>query len=424
MSSQSLRSIYRARPELAQAGQALRGYFRQFTTTQSQLSDEAPPTNNSGGSSSSSGNARPTARQRTRAAANEINALVKERSGSGVQEAWNTTTSNAAAAAAATPAQPRVIDVRSLPRGGMLRGRGGLRGRGRGRGTGPNASGAGSGAPRAASPSGNRFAGAAARGGRGGSAQGAAGRGGGGRGGRTGGGGRGRATTNKKRADGGEDGGSNKAGGAGPRGKRQDPFERMDPQEQQFDDAARFGTRTEYKPSLNKEDLAAFVPAAPSSTRESRVAAVLEDLAVLGARGDAVGVPQNLQAKSYAAEVEGNGGARFFADGKAREAAERYLQEQRREKLLAEGKAEEEIPREPILQDAEEAVRKAVVENAVQGKHETPKFATDPVGIARAWHLRAGTYTQRDVDKFEKKLVSLLAVGGGKGGVKSQAKAS
>jgi hypothetical protein len=201
----------------------------------------------------------------------------------------------------------------------------------------------------------------------------------------------------------------------------------MDPQEQQFDDAARFGTRTEYKPSLNKEDLAAFVPAAPSSTRESRVAAVLEDLAVLGARGDAVGVPQNLQAKSYAADVEDNGGARFFADGKARAAAEQYLQEQRREKLLAEGKAEEEIPREPILQDAEEAVRKAVVESAVQGKHETPKFATDPVGIARAWHLRAGTYTQRDVEKFEKKLVSLLAVGGGgggKGGVKSQAKAS
>ncbi|EGR47187.1 uncharacterized protein TRIREDRAFT_122692 [Trichoderma reesei QM6a] len=304
----------------------------------------------------------------------------------------------------------------------MLRGRGGLRGRGRG--TGPNASGA----HRAASPSGNRFAGAAARGGRGGYAQGAAGRGGGGRGGRAGGGGRGRATANKKRADGGEDNNNNnKAGGAGPRGKRQDPFERMDPQEQQFDDAARFGTRTEYKPSLNKEDLAAFVPAAPSSTRESRVAAVLEDLAVLGARGDAVGVPQNLQAKSYAADVEDNGGARFFADGKARAAAEQYLQEQRREKLLAEGKAEEEIPREPILQDAEEAVRKAVVESAVQGKHETPKFATDPVGIARAWHLRAGTYTQRDVEKFEKKLVSLLAVGGGgggKGGVKSQAKAS
>ncbi|KAL7808999.1 hypothetical protein V8C44DRAFT_359488 [Trichoderma aethiopicum] len=414
MSSQSLRSIYRARPELAQAGQALRGYFRQFSTTQSQLNDEAPPTNNNSNSSnnnsnggSGSGNARPTARQRTRAAASEINALVKDRSGA--QEARNTT-SNAAA-----PAQPRVIDVRSLPRGGMLRGRGGLRGRGR---TGPGAAaaaGAGTGAPRAASPSGNRFAGAMR--GRGGAA-GAGGRGRGRTGGRGGGGGgRGRTATTKK-----PDGeGDSKAGAAGPRGKRQDPFERMDPQEQQFDDAARFGTRTEYKPSLSKEDLAAFVPAAPSSTPEARLAAVMEDLAVLGARGDPVGVPQNLQAKSYAAEVEGNGGVRFFADGKAREAAERYLQEQRREKLLAEGKAEEEIPREPILQDAEEAVRKAVVESAVQGKHETPKFATDPVGIARAWHLRAGTYTQRDVERFEQKLVSLLAVGG-KGGVKTQAK--
>ncbi|PTB68852.1 hypothetical protein BBK36DRAFT_1166735 [Trichoderma citrinoviride] len=285
----------------------------------------------------------------------------------------------------------------------MLRGRGGLRGRGRG-------GAAAGGAPRAASPSGNRFAGAAR--GRGGSAQ------GGGRGG--GGGGRGRTATTKK-PDG--EAGDSKAGAAGPRGKRQDPFERMDPQEQQFDDAARFGTRTEYKPSLSKEDLAAFVPAAPSSTPEARLAAVMEDLAVLGARGDPVGVPQNLQAKSYAAEVEGNGGVRFFADGKAREAAERYLQEQRRERLLAEGKAEEEMPREPIIRDAEEAVRKVVVDHAVQGKHEAPKFATDPVGIARAWHLRAGTYTQRDVERFEKKLVSLLAVGG-KGAVKSQAKAS
>ncbi|EHK25312.1 uncharacterized protein TRIVIDRAFT_118880, partial [Trichoderma virens Gv29-8] len=362
MSSQSLRSIYRARPELRQAGYALRGYFRQFSTTQSQL-DETP----------ADGNAKPTARQRTRAAASEINSL------------------------------PRVIDVRSLPRGGMLRGRGGLRGRGTG---GPSAASA-TGAPRAASPSGNRFS--AANRGRGGPAPGA-GRGGrtAGRGGRPG-AGKGRAA---KKAEG--EGGNKAAGAAGPRGKRQDPFERMDPQEQQFDDAVRFGTRTEYKPSLTKEALSTFVPATPS-TPEGRLATVMENLSIIGGRADPVGIPQNLQAKTYADEVQSNG-ARFFADVRAREAAEQYLQDQRREQLLAEGK---EVPAEqqPIIQDAGEAVKKAILDHAVAGKHETPRFATDPVGISRAWHLRAGTYTQRDVEKFEKKLTTLLGVGAGaKGG--------
>lgn len=198
----------------------------------------------------------------------------------------------------------------------------------------------------------------------------------------------------------------------------------MDPQEQQFDDAVRFGTRTAYTPSLTKEALTAFVPATPS-TRESRLATVMENLNILGGRADPVGVPQNLQARNYAEEVESNG-ARFFADAKAREAAEQHLQEKRRQQLEAEGK---EVPGEqqPIIQDAEEAVRKAILDYAVAGKHETPRFATDPVGIARAWHLRAGTYTQRDVESFEKKLASMLGgAAGGKGGknVKAQAKAS
>ncbi|RFU75070.1 hypothetical protein TARUN_7169 [Trichoderma arundinaceum] len=397
MSSQTLRSVYRARPELGQAGYALKGYFRQFSTTQSQL-DEAPP---------SDPNAKPppTARQRTRAAASEINALVKNRSGGqGAQKP---------AGSPAASAQPRVIDVRSLPRGGMLRGRGGLRGRGRG---GPAAAGAA--APRAASPSGNRFAGVANRGrtsaigaGRGGQA--GAGRGGG----RTG-AGKGRTA---KKTEGGERG-NKAAGAAGPRGKRQDPFERMDPQEQQFDDAMRFGTKTGYSPLLTKEALAAFVPAIPA-TKEGRLAAVMENLSILGGRADPVGVPQNLQARNYAEEVEGNG-ARFFADVKGREAAERHLQEKRTQQLQAEGKEEAsgEQQKQPIIQDAEDAVKKVILEQAVEGKHETPRFATDPVGIARAWHLRAGTYTQKDVESFEKKLTSLLGAGG-KGGKNANANA-
>lgn len=173
------------------------------------------------------------------------------------------------------------------------------------------------------------------------------------------------------------------------------------------------------------------------STQEGRLATVLENLNILGGRADPVGVPQNLQAKSYADEVEANG-ARFFADLKAREAAEEYLQEKRKqeqEQLAAAGEEEGKAPAEqkqqqqqPIIQDVDESVKKTILESAVEGKHEKPKFATDPVGISRSWHLRAGTYTQKDMESFEKKLTSLLGAAGGagaKGGknVKPQAKA-
>lgn len=205
----------------------------------------------------------------------------------------------------------------------------------------------------------------------------------------------------------------------------------MDPQEQQFDDAMRFGTKTTYAPSLTKETLAAFVPAMPS-TQEGRLATVMENLNILGGRADPVGVPQHLQAKSYADEVEANG-ARFFADLKAREAAEEYLQEKRKQEQQTpaageEGKEEKAAPAEqkqqqPIIQDVEEAVKKTILESVVEGKHEKPKFATDPVGISRSWHLRAGTYTQKDVESFEKKLTSLLGAAGGAGGAAGGKKA-
>lgn len=408
MSSQALRSVYRARPELGPVGSAaaLRGFLRPFSTTPSRL-DETPSD-----AGASNNNNKPTARQRTRAAASEINSLVKNRpsSGGNAQNAQKP-----AGAASTTPQQPRVIDVKSLPRGGMLRGRGGLRARGTG--TGP---GAASGNRFAAGANNNKGKTSALNAGRGGRAAGGRGGTGGNRFG-GGGGGAGKGRFAKKKTTEGE-AGSKAAAAAGPRGKRQDPFERMDPQEQQFDDAMRFGTKTAYSPALTKDALAAFVPAMPS-TPESRLATVLENLNILGGKADPVGVPQNLQAKNYADEVEARG-ARFFADVKARDAAEAYLREKRTQQLLAEGKtvSEEEL-KKPIVQGAEEAVRTAILEQAVGGKHETPRFATDPVGIARAWHLRAGTYTQRDVEGFEKKLTALLGGGHAKGGKSGKAQA-
>lgn len=199
----------------------------------------------------------------------------------------------------------------------------------------------------------------------------------------------------------------------------------------------RFGTKTTYAPSLTREGLAAFVPAMPS-TREGRLATVMENLNIIGGRADPVGVPQGLQAKSYADEVEANG-ARFFADVKAREAAEEYLQEKRKQEQelpaaassAEEGKEgekqQQQQQQQPIIQDAEESIKKTILESAVEGKHEKPTFATDPVGISRSWHLRAGTYTQKDVESFEKKLTSLLgaagAGAGAKGGKNVKAKA-
>ncbi|KAK5992820.1 hypothetical protein PT974_06240 [Cladobotryum mycophilum] len=393
MSSQALRSACsRARPELERVGLPLRNYFRQFSTTQSQFDDAAPTVASDAGAG-----ARPTARERTRAAASEINSLVKNR--------------NASVGQRATPVegagQPKVIDVRSLPRG---LGRGGFRGRG-------GFAGGAQGAPRTASPGGNRFSpgnrGGASRGGFVGRARGRGGRGGGG-----GGGQRGGSKTGKARG-----GGEGDKSAAGPRGKKQDPFERMDSAEKAFDDAMRFGTKMRYNPLLTMDSLAAFMPATPT-TKEGQTATVLQNLSVLGT-ADQVGVPEGLQARNYAEEVERNG-VRFFADLKAKEAAEQYLQDKKKKNESAaeggEAIAAEGADAGPIIRSAEEAIKRVILDNAVAGKHEEPRFALDPVGVARSWHLRAETYTQRDVERFEKKLASLLGKGGGSKGQQPQAK--
>ncbi|RDA88874.1 hypothetical protein CP532_5430 [Ophiocordyceps camponoti-leonardi (nom. inval.)] len=77
-----------------------------------------------------------------------------------------------------------------------------------------------------------------------------------------------------------------------------------------------------------------------------------------------------------------------------------------------EGAAEKQVEaapqRPPIMQSADENVKKAIVDSAILGNYEKPVFATDPVGIARSWHLRSGTYGAKDVESFERKLLSLL----------------
>lgn len=166
----------------------------------------------------------------------------------------------------------------------------------------------------------------------------------------------------------------------------------------------RYGMQTEYTPSLTLESLADFAPAV-SGSAAGNSATVLQNLSVLGT-ADHVGAPQAFQARHYASEVQADG-LRFFADPEAKKAAEKYIQE----KIQAEGGES----KGPAISDAEEAVRKVITEKAVSGQHETPKFATDPVGVSRSWHLRAETYTTSDVNSFEKKLTSLLVKKGGNG---------
>lgn len=174
----------------------------------------------------------------------------------------------------------------------------------------------------------------------------------------------------------------------------------MDPYEEQFDKDMRFGTKTAYAtPSLTLDSLAAFAPAVPTS-EAGRKATVLENLSALGT-ADPVGVPQDLQPASYAADLEAHG-VRFFADSKAGDVAERYL---RRKEDEAGEKKDGALA---LVSGAEESVRKVIFEQAVMGEHERMTFSTDPAGVSRAWHLRAETWKKSDLDKFENKLTSLL----------------
>ncbi|KAK9437587.1 hypothetical protein VB005_08580 [Metarhizium brunneum] len=381
MNPVALRSVSaRARPEVQRTGYALKNYFRDFSTSQSLAADEAsaptPPS-------------QPSVRQRTRDATSEISSLVKRgRGGSRGSSRGGSLSGQRQAAQPPAGSAPKVIDVKSLPKG-LSRGRGGFRGRGGGGRGGQVGAVPSQGQPhRAQPPAGNRFSrpsggrGSALRGGRGGRGRGAA---------------RGAAR--------GRDDDKDKQKRLG---RRQDPFEAMDPYEEQFDRDMRFGAATAYAPRLTMGSLAPFAPATPSSAAGRR-ATVLGNLSALGT-ADPVGVPQDLQARSYAEDLESEG-LRFFADAKAREAAERYLQEKR-----AEGECEGEI-----IRDAGESVRSVVLDKAVRGEHEKMVFREGPVGVARNWHLRAETYTGKDVESFENKLNSLVGKGAGKKGEKKAA---
>lgn len=208
--------------------------------------------------------------------------------------------------------------------------------------------------------------------------------------------------------------------------------EYMDPALEEFEKLIRFGERTEYSPSLTMESLADFMPSFPS-TSGGMAAAVKENLSVLGS-AEPVGATLGLNDRSHASRMR-HQGLRYFAELKTKESVEEYMQQRQVEydavkatraaAKAAEGSEGSEaapaetlavetpaVERPRIIGGPEESIRKVIVDRALAGVHETPQFAADPVGVARSWHLRDGSYTQKDVDSFEKMLQSMMSSGG------------
>lgn len=218
------------------------------------------------------------------------------------------------------------------------------------------------------------------------------------------------------------------------RRKEEDEDDTMDPAEREFDDAMRFGVETVFNPSVTLESLAEFMPATPI-TPAGRAATALQSLARIGT-ADPIGAPLVWQARSYAQQVEASG-VHLFPDAETRAATEAYLQQKRRDeaaaKAGADGDGSGETAKdgaggggdeEPILQPASEAVRQVIMDEAIAGRHEAPRFGSDPAAVAHAWLLRSETYSPGDRDKFEAKLQSLLSRAGKAGAARPKAGAA
>lgn len=359
----------RARPGLDPGGHPPRSCF--FSTTPGWTTDKEP--------TPATPAAKSNLRQRTHASAREIGSLVKDQASAAASSQTKSTASQG------SDGRPHLIDVKSLPRGGLFR-RGGTGGRGEG--------------PRKGLPgdsstlAGSRFSGPS---------QGAAIRGRGGiRGrGRAGGRGGGRAG-GRKRIDKEEENSDGKP-------RKEDGHDELDDTWKEFDKEIRFGTRTTFSPSFSLESLSAFMPA-NVSTAAGRTATVLQNLSILGA-ADPVGAPQLVQARNQAEDLERTG-VRFYADPKAKEETEAYLQQKRGASEKQDEAATDSGPgdggRERIITDAEESVRRVIIDKALSGQHEKPSFATDALGVTRSWLLRADSYTPQAREMFEKKVKSLV----------------
>jgi hypothetical protein len=189
-----------------------------------------------------------------------------------------------------------------------------------------------------------------------------------------------------------------------------------------FDRALSFGERLPYTPSLDVESLKDFMPAVPSGST-GRTATVMENLSILGT-ADHVGTSPGFHGQRYERELQ-RMGVRFFADTNDVTMTEEYIRSKVAGRRAAKARAAvadaeaageqpptleaEPLKTEPFIRGAEDSVKQVILQRAVEGRHEKPVFAEDPAGVARARHLRSGTYRQKDVEIFEDTLNSLLA---------------
>lgn len=182
----------------------------------------------------------------------------------------------------------------------------------------------------------------------------------------------------------------------------------MEPSELAFQDALRFGEKSTFQPSVTRESLAEHMPPIASGSA-SPAAIVHQSLSAIGT-ADHVGHPAGLPPSMYALDLKEQG-IRYFADVESKERTEDYMQQQRADEAKAksaEDGSSVEVKTDRIISDAEDAIKKVVLDEAVIGKHEAPKFASGPLAVSRNWHLRSGTWGPKQTKAFESKLTSLL----------------
>lgn len=167
----------------------------------------------------------------------------------------------------------------------------------------------------------------------------------------------------------------------------------MDDELEALDTVNRFGAVTDFVPKVDST-LSDLVPVAGGDNPATRRAAVLKTMSSLGS-ADGVALSAHLQPSGYTEGLEKHG-VQFFADPTDKEAVQKHL-----EGLEGEEKVE--------MGEVEDALKKVILDQAVLGKHEAPKFATDTAGIVKSLYLRSNTYRQQDVALFEKKLMSVLS---------------
>lgn len=161
--------------------------------------------------------------------------------------------------------------------------------------------------------------------------------------------------------------------------------------EQAWIDSVEQGVDTPYTPSLELDDLVGFGPAVATDCRLGGVELAMRGLRILGggvpfSRGEGYYVqPRDTRAKVVR-------GAVFWSDPKEKE----WLTEH--DGFFG------KIP------GAFGPTRRAILQTAVQGKYEAPKFApaSDILRTVANYHTKDGTYKAVDGRNFDEKLRTLL----------------